>query len=369
MVKKGLIKCDTFEKFKYFLEDKRYSYCKNFKLSDWEQYEEFTCLEILNNELDSYGELKDWKGERIAIYTFDEWLEINEGKTKIKTEEKTMENLMLDVLTKTYNNSILRQNTVPLFMSNPGLGKTSIIRKFAKDQGVRLLKITLSQRMPNEVVGGLMPDKDSKTWEVYVSHELKSLKDGDILFFDEVFNGTLKQTLDALLNLLEDRMLPDGTHLADVMIVAASNPQGVINLTPQIKERFIKYDLKFDAIEFQNYLKYKYGMPNTISSNLCTLINKEKFELDGAASWNYLTPRSIEKALMQMGCDGDSPYKDMLLPFLSEEIIAPADILPIDAKKGDNIKYIELLKLIVQLKYNVTDNKEEEKVAKEVVAA
>ena len=255
-----------------------------------------------------------------------------------------MEKQMLDVLNKTYDNLHLRRTTVPLFMSNPGIGKTKIIEKFAKDKGVRMKKITLSQRMPNEVVGGMMPDANSKTWEVYDSSELQQLNDGDVLFFDEVFNGTLKQTLDALLNLLEDRTLPTGKKLADVMIVAASNPQGLINLTPQIKQRFERENLKFNAEEFQVYLKNKYGMPESISSHLCTLINKEKFEPN---DWNFVTPRSVEKAINKIGCELKSNYDDVLLPFLTKTIESPMDISKLNVKKGDQVEYLNILKLLI----------------------
>ena len=145
--------------------------------------------------------------------------------------------------------------------------KSTIARQFAEAKGVHFEKITLSQRMPNEVVGGVMPNSETKTWEVYDSSELSKLKDGDILFFDEVFNGTLKQTLDALLNLLEDRTLPKGKKLADVMIVAASNPQGLINLTPQIKQRFERENLKFNAEEFIKSISHFGLMPLTFKSS------------------------------------------------------------------------------------------------------
>lgn len=279
----------------------------------------------------------DWK-----VYTFDEWL----CKMNLKRKNEIgMEEIMLDVLNKTYDNSILRKKTVPLFMSNPGMGKSTIIRKFAESRKVNMTKITLSQRMPNEVSGGVMPNLKKGIWETLDNEQLVNLKDGDILFFDEVFNGTLKQTLDAVLNLLEDRMLPSGKKLADVMIVAASNPQGLINITPQIKERFIRYDLKFSSSEYQKLLKDKYGMPEKISAHLCTLINKEKFEHE---QWNFVTPRSVEKSINQIGCELESPYNDLLIPFLSEVIIAPMDIETLSVKSGAEVKYLDILKLIVK---------------------
>jgi hypothetical protein len=304
-------------------------------------YKDSYCLSPSENQWSHKGYYVDHGYE---ILTCDEWCVRHKYQTLYKLNNNGMEKQMLDVLNKTYDNPILRNTTVPLFMSNPGIGKSSIARQFAKAKGVKMTKITLSQRMPNEVVGMVVPDEKTNRLKVYDSHELSLLKDGDILFLDEVFNGTLKQTLDAALNLLEDRTLPSGTRLADIMIIAASNPQGLINLTPQIKERFIKYELKFDVEEYQVLLMGKYGMPKKISKNLCTLIQKEKFE----SAWDYVTPRSIEKAINQIGCELENPYSDILLPYLSENIESPMDVAAINVKKGEQVSYLELLKLIVK---------------------
>ncbi len=278
--------------------------------------------------------------------TFEEFCEKNHLKIK---QENNMIDLMNDVLSKTYDNPILRRTTVPLFMSNPGIGKTNItegfVRKFVESKGNKMVTMVLPNLMPNECVGGVYPNQEKKVWEFYDSEKLLSLKDGDVLFLDEVFNGTLKQTLDAMLNVLGQRRLGSGKMMADVMIVAASNPQGLINLTPQIKERFIRYDLTFNAEEYKSYLKNKYGMPEFISSNLCTLINKEKFD---SSDWDFVTPRSIEKAINQIGCELNSPYETMLLPFLTLEIESPVDINFINVKAGDKVPYLNLLKLFIK---------------------
>lgn len=255
-----------------------------------------------------------------------------------------MVNEINEILTKTYNNLILRRKTVPLFMSDPGTGKSTIIRKFANDKNVNYLKITLSQRMPNEVSGGVMPDLQNNIWRTLDNGQLANLKDGDILHFDEVFNGTLKQTLDSFLNLIEDRVLPSGKPLADVMIIASSNPQGLINITPQIKERFVRYDLYFNSSEFNNHMKDKYGMPFKISQKLSNLIIKEKFE----SNWNYNSGRSLEKAMLQIGYDLISPHTDLLIPILTESINCPIDLKSLDIKKDDEIPYLTLLRFILK---------------------
>jgi len=255
---------------------------------------------------------------------------------------------ILEILEKTYKNPILRRTTIPLFMSSPGIGKTNITETFIKEyievNGNKMVTMVLPNLMPNEAVGGVYPNQKERIWEFYDSEKLSSLNDGDCLFLDEVFNGTLKQTLDAMLNVLGQRRLGSGKKMADVMIVAASNPQGLINLTPQIKERFIRYDLKFNSEEYQVYLKNKYGMPESISSHLCTLINKEKFEPN---DWSFVTPRSVEKAINQIGCELKSNYDDVLLPYLTKTIESPMDISKLNVKKGDQVEYLNILKLLI----------------------
>ncbi len=258
-----------------------------------------------------------------------------------------------DILEKTYSNPILRKTTVPIFLSNPGMGKTTIVEQFAKEKGVNMYTMILSQLMPMEVSGCTMPEVGSKKMIICDSELLMSLKDGDILFIDECLTA-MKQTLDAFLNLLQDRRLPSGRKLANIMIIAASNPQNMPALSAAIKERFIRYDLKFSAPEYQAYLKNKYGMPESISTHLCTLISKEKFEM---AMWDYVTPRSIEKAINQIGCDTESPYQDMLLPFLNAEIDSPIDITSLGVKAGDKVPYLNLLKLIIKNNNDVETSK------------
>ncbi len=279
-----------------------------------------------------------------VIFTFEQWCELN-NINQITNKQTSMIEQLKNVLSLTYDNPILRRTTVPLFMSNPGVGKSTIIKEFAESRGVKMVKITLSTRMPNDVTGMTMPDLVNDKLVLLDSHQLTCLNPGDVLFIDEVFNGTLKQTLDAFLNFLEDRVLLSGKKLADVMIIAASNPQGLINITPQIKQRFIRYNLKFSPTEFEDYLKNKYGMPESISKNISIAINKEKFEQE---HWEYVTPRSMEKAINQIGCGLENPHDDLLMPFLTKEIQAPIDITALGVKKGENVEYLKLLKLFIQ---------------------
>jgi hypothetical protein len=135
------------------------------------------------------------------------------------------------------------------------------------------------------------------------------------------------------------------------MIIAASNPQGLIHLTPQIKQRFIRYELKFNREEYQNLLKIKYGMPENISKHLCLLIEKEKFE---ANDWDFITPRSVEKAINQIGhgLNLDGEYENLILPVLKQSIQAPCDWPQFNVKEGEDIEFLTILQHLIKLKNN-----------------
>ena len=144
--------------------------------------------------------------------------------------------------------------------------------------------------------------------------EMLKLKDGDILFFDEVLNGN-PTVLNACLTLLESRMMISGKKLPDVMVVAAANPQGMVPITPQIKERFVWYDVVFDPMMWKDYMMEKYGMPRDMSTKFCSLINKEDFK-----GRNFYTPRSVDKAVSSMIRDCPTPYEEVIMPILENPI-------------------------------------------------
>ena len=198
---------------------------------------------------------------------------------------------------------------------------------------------TLGEYNRPDLVNNEMVSLDSK--------DLLSLKDGDILFFDEMFNGTLKQTLDAVLNFLEDRILMSGRPLADVMIVAASNPEGMIPLTPQIKERVVLYNIAFNSANFSKYLVDMYYMPLEISDKLSRMVQKESFS--DINKWNYNSARSVEKALNAVGRDVPHPNEKDFNFLITTNIELPIDLPEIDKVKGDKIPYIDLLTEILKI--------------------
>ena len=257
--------------------------------------------------------------------------------------------VIIDVLEKVYNNRQLRRSVVPLFIGNPGLGKTVLIDQFTKAQGVNLVELITSQMSPFEISGIAMPDKDLKKMIYYNFDKLESLKDGDVLFFDELLNGN-PTVLNACLTILEQRKLISGKPLPDILIVAAANPQGMTPITPQIKERFVWYDVNFDQNMWVKYMVNKYSISKTIGVKLSQLIKDETF-----TGRNFFTPRSIDKAVNMIINDVPTPYSNALEPILLELIKNPfTEQVQLNEERvlepSEMISWLDLIKIKNKLK-------------------
>lgn len=124
-------------------------------------------------------------------------------------------------------------------------------------------------------------------------------------------NGLLP-TLNASLTLLESRITAAGRTLPNIMIVAAGNYEGMTPMTPQIKERFIWYDVKFSSKMWIDYMFNKYGMVKSVTNKLINLISNETFDRN-----NFFTPRSIDKAVNMIINNVYTPYENTIKPILN----------------------------------------------------
>jgi len=278
----------------------------------------------------------------VEIKKFEKIKDTKINKSKINKFIRM--NKIKDVLAKVYDNESLRRSIVPLFIGDPGLGKTVLIQDFAKERGVKLVELITSQMSPFEISGIAMPDKETKKMTYFNFDKLENLQDGDILFFDELLNGN-PVVLNACLTILEQRKFISGKSLPNIMIIAAANPQGMTPLTPQIKERFVWYTVKYDKAMWSKYMTTKYKMPKSIINQLSNLISREEF-----ISNNFYTPRSIDKAVNMLIHEVETPYKSILNPMVNKLFTNPLKE-NVDLPNGktlmpeEMISWLELIKL------------------------
>ena len=217
-----------------------------------------------------------------------------------------------DILSSMYE---MREELVPCFIGDPGIGKTQGIYEFAKEKGAKVVTFILSNTVPSEVSGIRMPDKDTKKLEVFDDSRMASLEDGDILFFDEILQAP-PMLWAACLTLIQDRIMASGRKLPDVFIVAASNPVVSPAIIPaSIRDRFQFIELEWDAANWKRWMLRRHGLK--ISNDLFGLIKGD------SDSYNILTPRRATKLLLWMKNHPDArEQQDKVIKAMFDDFVA-----------------------------------------------
>ena len=181
-----------------------------------------------------------------------------------------------------------KQEIVPCLIGPVGIGKTAAVMQHAGNVGAKhVVTIIASQILPSEVSGLTMPDKDTKSMEIYDHYRLSSLEDGDILFFDELLEAD-QSVLSACLTLIESRQLMSGRKLPDIQIIAACNPTiQPTMLKENIRQRFMFLNVKWEWDATADYIMQLYGWrPDKKLQRLIRTTDDD---------YNILTPRSLTK--------------------------------------------------------------------------
>lgn len=181
-----------------------------------------------------------------------------------------------------------KQEIVPCLIGPVGIGKTAAVMQHAENVGAKhVVTIIASQILPSEVSGLTMPDKDTKSMEIYDHYRLSSLEDGDILFFDELLEAD-QSVLSACLTLIESRQLMSGRKLPDIQIIAACNPTiQPTMLKENIRQRFMFMNVHWEWDATADYIEKLYGWRP--AKKLQKLVRTTD------DSYNILTPRSLTK--------------------------------------------------------------------------
>ena len=115
------------------------------------------------------------------------------------------------------------RSPMPHIVGPPGTGKSTVMQQLADLLGVELHIISVARMMPTEVEGVQMPvgSGEDMVLKMLPATYWTSLKEGDIVFFDEFLRG-YEMIYNALLDIFTSRRV--GAHrLPKVVIVGASN--------------------------------------------------------------------------------------------------------------------------------------------------
>ena len=223
-----------------------------------------------------------------------------------------------------------RKEIVLCLMGKPGIGKTEAVERFARDHGRNVVHIIASQILPSEVSGMTMPNQETRSMDVFDHYRLSHMRDGDILFFDELLKGQ-QAVLNACLTLIQERRLMSGTRLPDVLIIAAANPLATpVQLPVEIRQRFLFVDVEWDVYGWIEYMK-KLGFKH--EDELANLAFKVENSLDRTDSWNTLTPRTATKLCQWLRASDDSEYvRDYIRDAFGSDVLSKVSIAVMGAK-------------------------------------
>lgn len=193
-----------------------------------------------------------------------------------------------------------RSVIVPCLVGPPGIGKTAAIRatmsKLAPNN--KLVVINAQRCIPSEVTSMTMPDERTRRMVLYNSEQLMCLEDGDGLLLDELLEAH-QNVLAVLLTLIESRIMPDGTPLPDIFIVAATNATvQPSQLAVNIRQRFVFKSFDIDSHGTWYYINKRFGID--LKQDVMGQLRSEGNE------YNVLTPRSLTK-MVQWIDESDTP--------------------------------------------------------------
>lgn len=173
---------------------------------------------------------------------------------------------------------VLESNEVPLIIGESGIGKTSLIKYIARDNGYYLVTIDANLLKEGEI-GGLPIVNNNTT--VYATHHklveidrlLKEYETAQVILFIDELNRCDHSVAQELMNLILNREI-NGYVLNDrVKVIAAMNPSSrndgfynsqyeVVDLDPAQEDRFVWIQLDSDIKEWIRWGMSKEGNIN-----------------------------------------------------------------------------------------------------------
>ena len=152
-------------------------------------------------------------------------------------------------------------NIVPMLVSIPGVGKTSIVEAIAKRNDYHLETVPLASYDAGEIAGFPMLDRENKKYDRAKPFWLDTYKDKPvILFFDEISQAPTSN-VNVLAMLVNERKIGEHKLNDNVVIVCAGNAMkhraGTNPLPSHFKDRVTFLEVNEDLDSFIEYANTK----------------------------------------------------------------------------------------------------------------
>ncbi|MGM9544670.1 MAG: type II toxin-antitoxin system death-on-curing family toxin [Romboutsia timonensis] len=156
-----------------------------------------------------------------------------------------------------------------LLVGEAGTGKSSIVRQWARDNGIALMEVRAAGMDATDIGGAIAPNKEGDTVVRLASTEFDKLdRPNSVLFLDE-YNRAPREVRTNLLELVNSHVIPDAREEGDqrflpnfLFTVAAINPPNNRYNTDEMddaeRSRFRTINITFDPNYLNNFLGKRY---------------------------------------------------------------------------------------------------------------
>lgn len=244
--------------------------------------------------------------------------------------------------TKAAISHIFAIGRTPHLIGKHGLGKSSVVAQWCKENGYEMVDVRLGQMADAGDIIGLPEfhtDENGK-YTKYVLPDFFPRKPNTVIFLDEI-NRASKDLLQAVFELIYDKRLKGVALPANCHIIAASNPAtddyAVLDFSDSaFQDRFVHLEFSPSEKEFVDYMKDVKGFT---SSGFLAFLQEDPRMMDDAnlqgIDMSFVKPsrRSWDAALqIEAMYDAGKMDKNMFMSIVSGIVGATATIAAIAFK-------------------------------------
>src|SRR6267142_5363183 len=170
-------------------------------------------------------------------------------------------NEIFDVLDLTRRAREINEVFNPMFVSPPGVGKSSIVQQWCKLNNLPFIDLRLAYFESTDLIG--FPSVENRDGRQVTTHNIPDLWPMDpewegVLLLEEP-NRALPSTMNAVMQLLTDRKVHKYNLPKKALIVSCINPEDGLNdvqsMDPALRDRFEIFEVNYDKTAFIKHMK------------------------------------------------------------------------------------------------------------------